>query len=79
MTKRKSTKTKPMSSLDGLGLELVGIDTDPEAHLEAIEVSLALANIEILASIPHLFHDVRPGFILVTYDRSKDPRAPRKP
>jgi hypothetical protein len=68
---------RPASNLDGI--HLTAIDTDPDENL-----ALMLANsrrpphgtpIQVLGVIPLLFHGDRFGYLVVTYDRTKDPRA----
>lgn len=67
----------PMSSLDGYSL--IGIDTDPPSQLYSTIVGLTTdighGVSEVVAIVPVKFHGVRPGYLVIAYDKSKDPRA----
>lgn len=65
----------PMSSLDGYSL--IGIDVDPDERLLSSLVSLRLGGLEVVSIEPVLFHGRTRGFLLIVYDRDKDPRAAR--
>lgn len=65
--------TKPFSSLDGY--TLIGIDVDPDERLLATLFSLRVNGVEVVSVIPQYFHGRTRGYLVVSYDATKDPRA----
>lgn len=68
---------KAMSSLDGISLN--AIDTDPNTNVVMMVNGILNPPIgeplELVAVLPFKFHGVRRGYLVVTYDRTADPRA----
>jgi hypothetical protein len=67
------TSDGAMSSLDGL--ELTAIDTDIEQNLCLTLLSMHRGGLQVVGILPFLFFGIRSGYLIVTYDRTKDPRS----
>lgn len=64
---------RPMSSLDGF--KLIRIDTDPDPNLYMTVAGLHAGGLEVVGVLPVKFLGTGDGYLVVSYDRSKDPRA----
>jgi hypothetical protein len=62
-----------MSSLDGISI--TAIDTDPESNLYMTIAGMQTNGLRVVGILPFRFFGVRPGYLVVSYDRTKDPRA----
>lgn len=66
-------KEKGLSSLDGYSM--IGIDTDPDSNMYSSVASLQANGLDVIAILPVQFHgDGRKGYIVIAYDKTKDPR-----
>ncbi len=68
---------KPMSALDGYSLE--ALEHDPQETLAAALCNPLPGGPEIVTVIPVTFHGTTSGFLVLRYDKAKDPRAVRSP
>jgi hypothetical protein len=64
---------RPRSSLDGFSL--VGIDVDPDDRLRSMIAGSSVVGLEIVAILPRLLHGTTRGYLVLVYDRARDPRA----
>jgi hypothetical protein len=62
-----------VSNLDGLAL--IAVDTDPDETVSSVLLMATLARHDVVGVLPFLFHGDRRGYLVVTYDPTKDPRA----
>ena len=63
---------KPMSSLDGLST--IAIDNDAEANLYGMLAAARINDLQIVAVVPFRFFNIRNGYLVILFDKTKDPR-----